>query len=103
MKLEEIKETCKAAVRVFGTRSQIWKSVEEMGELTTALMRFPDRGSVDDVITEIADVMITVSQLALMFGEKRVMDEVEYKIERLQSRIEQEETLQKQLKDYYGN
>ena len=103
MKLEEIKETCKAAVRVFGTRRQIWKSVEEMGELTTALMRFPDRGSVDDVITEIADVMITVSQLALMFGEKRVMDEVEYKIERLQSRIEQEETLQKQLKDYYGN
>ena len=103
MNAEEIKETCRAAIRTFGTRSQVKKAVEEMGELETALMRFPDRANADDVVTEIADVMITAAQLALMFGYDRVQDEVVRKIIRLQGRIKSEEYYQKQMKEYYGN
>ena len=96
---EEIREICRAAIRAYGTRHQMKKAIEEMGELIAALMRFPGRSTADDVITEIADVLITASQLALMFGESRVTEEVKRKIERLRERAAEAE----KQKEYYGN
>lgn len=85
---KKIENVCRAAVRVFGDEHQTRKAVEEMGELLTALARLRDgRASEKEVITEIADVLITVSQLGIMFGIDEVSREVERKIDRLAGRI----------------
>lgn len=84
----KIESICQAAIRAFGEEHQTQKAVEEMGELLMALARLRDgRASEKDVITEIADVLITVSQLGIMFGVDEVSREVERKIDRLAGRI----------------
>ena len=40
-----------------------------------------------DIITEIADVMIMMKQMAIIFGEKAVNDEISRKLERLEERM----------------
>lgn len=74
---------------------ELWKSmgqaamvVEECSELTNAICKFR-RGRVgeDDIITEIADVMIMCEQLSNYFGKEKVELEKERKLERLKERL----------------
>lgn len=62
--------------------------VEECSELTNAICKFR-RGRVgeDDIITEIADVMIMCEQLSNYFGKEKVELEKERKLERLKERL----------------
>ena len=62
--------------------------VEECSELTNAICKFR-RGRVgnDDIITEIADVMIMCEQLSYYFGKEKVELEKERKLERLKERL----------------
>lgn len=62
--------------------------VEECSELTNAICKFR-RGRVneDDIITEIADVMIMCEQMAAYFGKDKVALEKENKLERLEERL----------------
>lgn len=73
----------------FGEQSQLDMAIEECSELINAIEKYR-RGRVGtiDIITEIADVQIMMAQLAYIFGEKQVEDEVARKIERLKGRIE---------------
>lgn len=85
---KSIENTCRAAIAAYGEQHQKQKAIEEMGELASALVRYADgRCEAKDVITEIADVMITVSQMAIIFGEDEVMAEVDEKIDRLAGRL----------------
>lgn len=63
-------------------------SIEECSELTNAICKFR-RGRVgeDDIITEIADVMIMCEQLSNYFGKEKVELEKERKLERLKERL----------------
>lgn len=60
--------------------------------MTNALMKF-DRGrnTVDDIIDEIADVTIMMSQLAIIYGKDRVQLQIDYKTQRLAKRLNKEE------------
>lgn len=62
--------------------------VEECSELTNAICKFR-RGRVgeDDIITEIADVMIMCEQLSNYFGKEKVALERERKLTRLEERL----------------
>lgn len=75
-------------MQVFGYEHQMHKAVEEMAELTNALMKHSMlRAKREDVISEIADVVICMEQLALYFGVNDVMAEKDRKLERLEERL----------------
>lgn len=82
------------AVETYGGEAQIKMAVEEMSELTQALMK-SFRKDVDinavreNIVEEIADVEIMLDQLKLIFScYSQVFDCKEYKINRLAKRIE---------------
>ena len=67
-------------------------AIEEMAELTNALVKKERRRATDeDVIGEIADVIICVEQLADIFGVTKVVEMKEAKLRRLAARIETKE------------
>ena len=76
------------AVEIYGDKAQIEMAVEEMGELLSAISKF-DRGRInsDEVCSEIADVMIMMKQLAIIYSVDKVKSEYERKIKRLQERL----------------
>lgn len=95
-------ETCAAAVSTFGIRSQVDMMQEEMNELGVAINHWKrGRAKDEDVITEIADVMIMARQMAIIFGEEEVDAEVERKLSRLSDGINKKGKL-KVNKEYYG-
>lgn len=86
----------KAALRTFGDASQIQKTIEECAELIDALCKFRyARCTREDVITEIADVLIMAEQMALTFGEADVESEKKRKLARLQERIDEANSYKK--------
>lgn len=72
----------------FGPEKQKMMAVEECSELINALAK-EQRGRVkdQDVITEIADVMIMMEQLAVLYGQGLVEAEKARKLDRLEERI----------------
>lgn len=79
---------CRRAMEIYGFPAQAAMVVEECSELTNAICKFR-RGRVgeDDIITEIADVMIMCEQLSNYFGKEKVELEKERKLERLKERL----------------
>lgn len=78
-------------VAYYGVEHQKRKAVEEMAELTTALVREQDnRASVREVITEIADVYIMLRQLMEIYGRENCKQEIARKLKRLERRMERE-------------
>lgn len=76
---------CRRAMEIYGFPAQAAMVVEECSELTNAICKFR-RGRVgeDDIITEIADVMIMCEQLSNYFGKEKVALERERKLTRLE-------------------
>ena len=79
------------AITLFGSEKQILVAVEELAELQKELLKNINRGknNRDRVIDEIADVMIMVEQLYIIYGIKHheIDDHVETKLERLRLMI----------------
>ena len=78
------------AVQTYGKNHQVDIAIEEMSELTKALLK--DRrniGAIDDVLEELADVLIMICQLMMIFNIDAEMleNQMDYKIKRLQRRI----------------
>ena len=88
----EKQEVYKQAIAQYGVEPQRKMAIEEMAELTNALMKF-DRGrnTVDDIIEEIADVTIMMRQLAIIYGQKAVDLQIDYKTARLAKRLNKEQ------------
>jgi len=60
------------ALKKWGAKNQILKTIEELGELSTALARYlmyKDETYEYDVINEIADCYILLDQLRVIFPE----------------------------------
>ena len=82
-------EICRKAIEKFGIVSQIGMMHEEMCELGVALEHWKrDRCEEEDVVTEIADVMIVAAQMALYFGKEDVDAEIDRKLERLEESLD---------------
>ena len=76
------------AILEFGADQQINMAIEECAELTDALCKHRrGRNTDEDVITEIADVMIMAEQMAFLFGPEEVQAEKERKLKRLLERV----------------
>ena len=74
-----IKELGKEAIEVFGEDYQLLKATEECIELAQALIHYRiGTATKEEVITEIADVKIILSQLYLIFEENNnINNEIE--------------------------
>lgn len=85
------RDILKAAIDRWGHVAQLDMAVEECAELIKAICKIRRSGyaekEVEDIIDEIADVRLMMTQLAYMFGEDRVSERMDYKINRLKERI----------------
>lgn len=85
---DEQKNTLVHAINHFGVEGQINKAVEEMGELITELSRRNlSRYDKDRVAEEVADALIMLEQLRIIFGGERVDGFIAEKLERLEKTI----------------
>lgn len=88
---EEIEER---AIRTYGIPSQIDMCIEEMSELTKAILKHRRAcknadgydETHDNVIEEMADVQIMLDQMRMIFGDTSSQEE--YKLNRLWARME---------------
>lgn len=98
--LPEIKdpEVLQKAISKYGNRAQIDMAIEEMSELTKALLKYR-RGCPsetvnnlqrmgENIIEEAADVLITVAQVIMMYDyDNEIQAVVDFKVSRLQERM----------------
>jgi phosphosulfolactate synthase (CoM biosynthesis protein A) len=90
-----------SAINTFGEKCQIDKAIEELIELTHVLIKYKKlENSLDldnfiniiaAVIDEIADVSIILPQLELLFDKGLINNRKEFKLNRLQTIIDEVE------------
>lgn len=78
------------AIETYGKANQVDKAIEEMSELTKALLKErQNAGAVGDIIEELADVYIMLAQLAMIYKANPALDDyVEFKIKRLERKLQ---------------
>lgn len=77
----------KRAIHTYGENSQVDKAIEEMSELTKALLKYRvGFATLDEIREEAADVQIMLEQLRILYGGTADMEE--YKLNRLWARME---------------
>lgn len=94
----ELRAFSEMAIAHYGHEPQIKKSMEEIGELDRALLRYISAGCPpggtrghDAVIDEIADVAVMVAQLRVIFGPAEVDERIAFKVRRQLDRMERGE------------
>lgn len=96
------KKVLKSAIDTYGFCAQQDVAIEEMSELTKALLKFRRFGNLvnpelkeklrADIAEEVADVLITVEQVIMMYEiHDDVQKNIEIKVERLKNRLENED------------
>lgn len=89
-------EALQEAVAAYGTHAQVDMAIEEMSELTKALCKERRCGfgqgsraqAHANIIEEIADVIIMLAQLLIIFDKDReIQKETDYKLNRLSERL----------------
>lgn len=74
------------ALDKWGIEAQVMMAIEECAELITALCHLY-RGRRTNIIEEIADVIIMIEQLSLIFGEEEIDKAKQIKLARLKEMI----------------
>lgn len=88
-------DICRQAIRIYGSRTQIRKAIEELAELACELCHLETgRDVTNHVAEEIADVQIVCHQMEMIVGEWKVAEWKKKKLERLQRNLELKEKLQ---------
>ena len=93
MKTEIVKKAiAKRAILYFGEEMQQLQSIEEMAELTQALIKYrknPGQETFARVLDELADVKVMVKQLEVMFAyDKKRLEYVDQRWDALLNRLE---------------
>ena len=83
----------KRAIEAYGEEHQVGVAIEELGELVTALSRkhYRERGTKEEVLSEIADAHIMLQQLNLIYGVENVKKAMYIKLEKLRAHVELKE------------
>lgn len=82
-------EVYKAAIDTFGVPSQVDMLIEEMAELTQALLKLRRGivGAMDNVHEEVADVEIVLAQIKIGLNKAKLAHYKQRKLVRLEERI----------------
>lgn len=94
-------EVLRLAVSVYKKEAQIDMAIEEMSELTKALLKYrrAEHATADcdreklrqDILEEIADVIIMLTQLIMIYGGREVVQQdINEKVDRLARRLNQQ-------------
>lgn len=83
------------AIETYGVQAQCDVAIEEMAELTKAIMKIrrvandyeKTQSALDNLLEEIADVDIMIDQLKIMWGPREVEEYRRKKLERLERRL----------------
>lgn len=89
-------EVLRKAIGTWGTLAQTDMAIEEMSELTKAILKYrrangkaETEAAAESVCEEIADVFIMLTQLIAIFDQEgKVQQETDYKIDRLAQRLD---------------
>lgn len=87
------KEIFKSAIETYGKNAQTDMAIEEMSELTKALLKFRRYGDADrlnDIREEIEDVQIMLDQMMLIYGRNEATRCM--KVARLKKRLKDGDT-----------
>ncbi len=89
MKKEEEEKIYQEAIELFGVTSQKIMVIEEMSELTKELCKeLRDRGNIENIADELADVEITLAQIKNIYGiSENVEKHKDFKLKRFASRM----------------
>lgn len=88
IKVEESRELYEKAYNTWGLPAQMRVVTEECAELIVAISHWERRRiSVEEFLSEVADVMIMCEQMAWMFGEEKFEVIKQAKLERLKSKL----------------
>ena len=87
-----------SAIKTFGVDLQLAVAIEEMAELTKAIVKIrrvaddygKTQAALENLLEEIADVDIMIDQLKIMWGPKQVEEYRRKKLERLDRRLNDE-------------
>ena len=89
MTSERRKEIEGRAINTYGEQPQVDVAIEEMSELTKALLKYRiGFATLDEIREEAGDVQIMLEQLRILYGG--TSDIEEYKLNRLWARMEAE-------------
>ena len=87
---EEQKNIMQNAVRKYGVDAQDDIAIEEMSELTKAIIknrRYKTFATLESIYEELADVYIMLEQIMMSLDKDRVQSYVNSKLERLNERL----------------
>ena len=93
------REVLKLAIEIYDVDNQIFQAIEEMSELTKALLKLrrvdpDDKMEIEkriwDIEEETADVAIMIAQLEMIFNTGRIQSVANKKIKRLAQRLHKE-------------
>lgn len=90
---EEQTKVLKDALDTYGIQSQSDIAIEEMSELTKAIIknrRNPSAPATENLLEEIADALIMLEQLTIHYGTEFISEFIQQKIIRLSLRIEED-------------
>nr|DAS02362.1 MAG TPA: nucleoside triphosphate pyrophosphohydrolase [Bacteriophage sp.] len=93
MNYQEVTDTYKQAIETYGVRAQKLMAIEEMSELTKEICKdFRGKLNREHLVEEMADVLITIEQLAIIYeiSDVAIFDACYEKIERLKERLEKQ-------------
>lgn len=84
-----MKEIYKKVIEYYGKENQIKKTIEELDELKWELDFSADHRSIDNIITEVSDVLNMIEQLKLIFNisDFKLKKEMKSKMDRTLERM----------------
>lgn len=87
----DIDPVAEGAIEHFGRAAQLAKSIEELAELIVQISKsYNMLSDTTALVDEIADATIMVRQLRYMFDYENVDSRIEYKLNRLMTRMDSE-------------
>lgn len=97
MDKEQENKVYQTAIDLFGITSQKIMVIEEMSELTKELCKeLRDRGNVENIADELADVEITLAQIKQIYNIHNMVEEhKDFKLRRLSAAMEKIKNEQK--------
>ena len=84
----EYRKVYETALNTWGIPAQKMMAVGECGEFLAEIGReVQRRSSQEKMIDEIADVMVMMNQMAMIYGEDAVRERIKYKIEKVKNKL----------------
>ena len=89
--IHDKKQILQKALKTWGTNAQILIAIEEMSELTKALLKNINRGkdNRDHILEELSDVLITLEQIQMIYGftQEEINGAICKKMEKISKRL----------------